>query len=557
MKIVHGFVAIALMAMLSGLSRAQIQLHKLVPSDLGETDAFGVSAISGDWVIAGNDADDENAQFSGAVYLYHRETGGWVQHQKVKANDPAFGDGFGTGVAISGIVAAVGADGASLPGHFDCGAIYVLELIEGTWVETAKLFVNDPQPNAHLGHYVAIDGDRILASSTAMTAGRGAAYVFERTGNGWTQTAKLTANDALNGDAFGRSVAISGNVIGIGAIGVDSPSINDAGAAYIFEYNGTSWLQVAKLMNPPGDKLEYYGESVAVTPTRCLVGAAADDHAVGNAGALYAFERLGGVWTQTQQIFALGASNGDQMGNATAISGDLAVCATWNDDDMGPNSGSTRLFKYTQQGWTEIGKLLAHDGSPSDSFGRARISGSYVVVHSSGDDDACSVDPNCNSGAAYIFEIAPDARQYGHCIASPPCSNYSDHGGCLNSIAHGATLGAAGSSSIASDGLRIEGRLMPANKAAIVFVGNGQNQAPLGDGIKVVSTGSYSIRRFHIQQTDIDGALTLGPGLLAQLSNSPIAPGSIWNFQCWYRDPTGPCLNGTNLTNGVEITFTP
>ena len=102
---------------------------------------------------------------------------------------------------------------------------------------------------------------------------------------------------------------------------------------------------------------------------------------------------------------------------------------------------------------------------------------------------------------------------------------------------------------------------LPPNKAAVVFMGAGQGQTVLGDGLKVVTTGGIGIRRFPLQTSDAQGWLSLGPGIVGQsqglVGSTAITAGSVWNFQCWCRDPTGPCANGTNLTNGVEVTFTP
>ena len=64
---------------------------------------------------------------------------------------------------------------------------------------------------------------------------QGAAYVYVRSGTSWTQQAQLAASDGATVDYFGRSLAISGDTIVVGADQAEVPGVSDAGAAYVFE----------------------------------------------------------------------------------------------------------------------------------------------------------------------------------------------------------------------------------------------------------------------------------------------------------------------------------
>jgi hypothetical protein len=219
------------------------------------------------------------------------------------------------------------------------------------------------------------------------------------------------------------------------------------------------------------------------------------------------------------------------------------------------------VFRSTSSGWVQIAKLLAHDGQLGDGFGTVSLSGSTALIGALGDDGACPTISVCMSGSAYVFELAPDARQYGSCTANAPCGNVDAQGGCRNSTGVGANFGAGGSSSVLFDDLVLEASRLPANTNAIVFMGHGQTQLPLGDGLRVVSPGAGVLLRLGLQPADAEGVLLKGPGLAAYSQVFPplgqIQPGQTWNFQCWYRDPAGPCAHGTNLTNGVAVDFTP
>jgi hypothetical protein len=47
-------------------------------------------------------------------------------------------------------------------------------------------------------------------------------------------------------------------------------------------------------------------------------------------------------------------------------------------------------------------------------------------------------------------------------------------------------------------------------------------------------------------------------GLSSSLpAGAQIAAGETWHFQAWFRDPSGPCGMGSNLTNALRVTFAP
>jgi len=103
----------------------------------------------------------------------------------------------------------------------------------------SKLTADDPIQGAEFGRSVAIDGNIVVIGaaegSDEVAVGAGAAYVFKRIGNAYVQEAKLIAPDAELGAEFGRAVAVKGNVIVVGARFASSGSVTRAGAAYIYK----------------------------------------------------------------------------------------------------------------------------------------------------------------------------------------------------------------------------------------------------------------------------------------------------------------------------------
>jgi hypothetical protein len=101
----------------------------------------------------------------------------------------------------------------------------------------AKLTAADPHASDSLGSAIAISGDVLVVGATGddgIASDSGAAYVYTRSSAGvWTQRQKLIPSDGTVNSRFGNSVTISGGTIVVGAYGDDGVA-TDAGAAYVF-----------------------------------------------------------------------------------------------------------------------------------------------------------------------------------------------------------------------------------------------------------------------------------------------------------------------------------
>ena len=124
----------------------------------------------------------------------------------------------------------------------------------------------------------------------------GAAYVFARNHGGpdnWGEVEKLTASDAAGGDGFGQSVAISGDRIVVGALRGDGAVI-DSGTLYVFERNqggADLWGEVIELAADDGAVGDEFGRSVAAHNDTIVAGAPRDSGAGTDSGSAYVFER--------------------------------------------------------------------------------------------------------------------------------------------------------------------------------------------------------------------------------------------------------------------------
>jgi len=167
------------------------------------------------------------------------------------------------------------------------------------------------------------------------------------------QQAYLKASNAGANDGFGWPVAVSGDIVVVGAGGEDGSGIgvnpaaddgaNGAGAAYVFLRNGATWSQQAYLKASNTEAGDGFGVSVAVSGDTVVVGAPNEDgsgtgvNAVSNelaeqAGAVYVFVRNGTTWSQQAYLKASNTSASDQFGRSVAVSGDTVGC---RDDQRG------------------------------------------------------------------------------------------------------------------------------------------------------------------------------------------------------------------------------
>ncbi len=321
----------------------------------------------------------------------------WSQQQKLTASDGGTNHLFGHSVSISGNTALVGAYQAG-PG----GAAYVFVRSGTGWTLQQRLVAPDGASSDRFGWSVALAGDTALVSAPQDDDGgleSGSAYVFVRAGSTWTLQQKLTAADGAGGDNFGFAVSLSGDTALVGAWNDDEGASANSGSAYVFLRGGTTWTQQQKLTASDAAAGAWFGMRVSVSGNTALVGAPFSDGPAVDCGAAYVFVRTGTTWVQEQRLTAADAAASDQFGSAVSLAGNTAAVGAPNDDDAGGNSGSAYVFVRSGSAWAQQQKLVASDAAPDDRFGGALfLSGDTVMVGAVRDDDA-----GFTSGSVYVF----------------------------------------------------------------------------------------------------------------------------------------------------------
>ncbi|MEO6687535.1 MAG: hypothetical protein ABIS07_08905 [Dokdonella sp.] len=295
--------------------------------------------VDGMRIVTGSPGE---ASSTGAAYVFDCASQPCASPVRVASNDLAAGDRFGATVALSSDTLAIGAPGQQP------AAIYVFVRSGSLWTQQARLVASGAAASDGFGRSLALEGDRLVVAAANADNRTGAAYVFSRSGAVWTQQARINATDGVAGDAFGRSVAVSGDTILVGAplkAAVAGSFAN--GAAYAFVRTGTSWPQQAKLVASASADGDSFGSSLAIEGDRAIVGAPL---AANRAGSAYVFGRSGTVWTQQTQLTSAPSASGDRFGWSVALSGNQAVVGAPYALD---SCGASYTFANSASVWTQ------------------------------------------------------------------------------------------------------------------------------------------------------------------------------------------------------------
>jgi putative cell wall-binding protein len=217
------------------------------------------------------------------VFTYQYDGASWVLEGE--APGPA-GGFYGIHVALDADILAVGD-----PHHFNsAGAVFIFEWDGSDWDEQAVFpgFTDGGMQADELGPVAVSDG-LVVGGGPCFHCAHGHAYVYAKVGGTWQEQASLSASDAAVFDYFGRGVNISGTTLAIGANGKD----NYRGAAYIFKFDGSKWVESDKLIASDGVADDYFGYT-AIADESYVVGGYNDHKAYVYLDVSDGVERLAG-----------------------------------------------------------------------------------------------------------------------------------------------------------------------------------------------------------------------------------------------------------------------
>jgi len=378
--------------------------QKFVPADSAPGDIYGGAVgISGDWLFNMSEWDDINGFNSGSAYIYRWNGTSWDFTQKIDPLDGMAGDNFGRSVAVQGTTALIGTHwDDTVEGGVNAGSAYIYKFDGSTWNQARKLVPFDSNPGSTFGNACAIDGNFLAVTSWRDNPSgndSGSVYVWRFDGVEWLFDQKLVASDGASLDQFGRGVWISGNAMVIGAWRNDDDGI-DSGCAYVFRYNGVDWVEEQKLRASDAEAGDNFGFSVSIDDDEILVGSHLEDSAAPDAGAAYFFRYNGSSWVEAQKVTVSDASAANRAGFAVALqNGTAIVSAHQHFDSPFTGPGAAYVFRDIGGVWTEEQKLVASDGVDGDVFSfHLALDADNVVVG--------AWRANNDAGASYVFDIA-------------------------------------------------------------------------------------------------------------------------------------------------------
>jgi hypothetical protein len=150
------------------------------------------------------------------------------------------------------------------------------------------------------------------------------------------EVAKLLASDAVVGDSFGFSVAISGDTAVIGVPDDDAMGIG-SGSAYVYVLRDGAWAEQAKLVAHDAGALDYFGYAVSISGDIAVIGVPGDNDAGNPSGSASVFARSEGVWRLCAKLVASDAAESNLGGRAVAVAGNEVVIGapTWERSNFG------------------------------------------------------------------------------------------------------------------------------------------------------------------------------------------------------------------------------
>ena len=357
-----------------------------------------------------------------------------------KANVIDNRDRFGIAVAVDGDTLAVGAPGDDScdPGigadenNNSCswaGAVHVFRKTGGVWAREAFIKSSNPGVDDNFGARLKLEGDTLAVTAYGerscddgvganqndnnCTWG-GAAYVFTRSGTTWSQQAYIKATNSEANDRFGYNLALSGDLLAIGAFqegscatGVDGNQNDNmcanAGAVYVYRRTGTTWTDEAYLKASNTDAGDNFGLGLGADGDTIVVGARNEascattiggnqaDNNCASAGAAYVFKYNGANWAQEAYLKGSALEAGDWFAYfGIELEGDrLAVPAIKDDscdrtmptDNGCTDSGAVYFFERTGSTWSEQAFIKPDLPSDLSIMGtRVRLRGNQLLV---------------------------------------------------------------------------------------------------------------------------------------------------------------------------------
>src|SRR5262245_28520066 len=346
-----------------------------VPNALAQ---FGqVIAASGDYVVVSSPLQDTAFQDAGAVYVFGSTDGSLLR--TIAQPQPQFGSHFGSSLAIDGNLLAVGTPTHDVGAATDAGAVYVFDLRTGALLS----FLTKPGSLAtgdNFGAAVALSGSTVVVGAPGDDSGAtdtGSAFVFAARTGRFIQG--LLNPTPLGSENFGSSLAVEADTLVVGAPGAVVSGVR-AGEAYLFDL--TTGTRIATMSNPAPLAFADFGRSVAISGDRVLIGAPGSVFLGVNPAAAYVYDSRTGLPVRT---ISDPTPSLPGFGAGVALRGDAALIGDVSTPLFGFNDGTAYLFDVSNG---QLQRTLAAVPTPGgDGFGfSVALPGAAIIVGAPGEE---------------------------------------------------------------------------------------------------------------------------------------------------------------------------
>jgi len=317
---------------------------------------------------------------------------------KLLISDGIDEDHFGKGVAIDGDTSVV-----SAPRHErsdgGVGTLYVYVRDGVEWILQATLFPETELPGQSLLERVAVDDDTIVVESTVFVDGElnKGVYIFIREGNQWHEEALLVPSDGVLEDNFGVSICIFEDTVLIGASGQD----NEKGAVYVFNRTGENWTESGKLAASDGNHGDLFGWSASIDEDTAFIGAPADRLDGVQFGSAYIFTRSGDSWAEAAKLAPRDSVFLNSFGYSVSLQGDWAAIGNPQATEEEGATGSVSMYRRNSGTWEFFEKLTDPFAKFNHRLGFSLSLDSSILLAGSLEDN--------NVGAAFLYEFDGNA----------------------------------------------------------------------------------------------------------------------------------------------------
>ncbi|QMP83914.1 MAG: hypothetical protein [Caudoviricetes sp.] len=373
------------------LQHSPVPISKLLTGfDAADSDFFGKTALSGDastLAIGASNWEGATGSNRGGVYIYDWNGSNWIQRGAVlEAADAADSDSFSAvSLSSNGSILAVGAYGWEGATGTNRGGVYIYDWnsANSSWVQRgAVLEAADAADSDFFGTCVSLNSDgSVLAAGSfnwegATGTNRGGVYIYDWNGSSWVQRGSvLEAADAEDLDRFGGyslSLSSNGSVLAVGAYGWEGATGTNRGGVYIYDWNGSSWVQRGSVLEPAdAADSDFFGIGVSLNSDGSVLAVGANDWegATGSGrGGVYIYDwnSANSSWVQRGAVLeAADAADSDQFGyqGGVSLSSDGSILVVSAGSWEGA-TGSARGAVYT---YSLTGALPSYSGVATGS----------------------------------------------------------------------------------------------------------------------------------------------------------------------------------------------